>query len=194
LASKRSRTRSSTGKRGKSAAASASRKHLTTPDHTTARIRPSYWAFLRAATALIEAAKPVTQVNLANELRVRRQTVWCFLRRHPDAWAFVDEQLSRANANYFALIQRRHAILGMQGSVASAEVYFKSHAGHYARASGAEGLPLSPGTFNMTFLIPRPELPGLPAPVAAPPPAVAAGGLIPRPPAHRPDIPTVAVR
>lgn len=164
------------------------------------RIRPSFWAFLRAALSLIEAGKPTTQANIAAELRVKRQAVWCFLKRHPGVWDFVNEQIERSNAQFAGLVLRRHAFIGMQGSVPSAELYLKAQGGHFSRAMavgdivpGAGGTPIT-----MNFLIPRPEYPALPTSTAIPASAVAAAPAQAQPPAvgliPRPNIPRVNVR
>jgi hypothetical protein len=156
-----------------------------------------YQRFLRAALNLIDAGKSVTYGNLGAELGRAKQVVWKFVKRHPEVLEYVEEQVSRANAQFAGLVVRRHAMLGMQGSVPSADLFLKSQAGHYARSAAAEGFQVAPGAFQLNILVPRPDLPGLPAPspggvVTGPAPAAS---LIPRPIAPaRPAIPTVAIR
>lgn len=113
-------------------------------------------------------------------------------------WDFIDAQLQRANAGYVALVTRRHAMLGMQGSVPSAELFLKSQGGHFARQLGVgDGVPAGGFTFVLNSLVPRPDYPTLPAAPVTPSAVIAvaparASGLIPRPPLA--DIPTVHVR
>lgn len=156
---------------------------------------------LRAAIALVDAGKAVTYGNLAAELGRAKQVVWRFVQRHPDVWTYINAHIEEANAQFAGLVLRRHAFIGMQGSVPSAELYLKAQGGHFSRAGlvVGDGVPAG-ATFHMNFLIPRPELPSLPpaAPMMAPPPSAPAAPvarqLIPRPPAAKPDIPTVAIR
>jgi hypothetical protein len=61
-----------------------------------------------------------TQVNLAWELRVTPQAVWAYLRRNPGVMVFLEQQVSAQDRHLLALIVRRHAMLAMQGQVASA--------------------------------------------------------------------------
>jgi hypothetical protein len=214
-ASKPSRRRSSKAKRANGAAASASRDKtvngLTEGDATTPAKPPRealiYQRMLRAAISLVDAGKAVTYGNLASELGRAKQVVWRFVQRHPDVWTYINAHIEEANAQFAGLVLRRHAFIGMQGSVPSAELYLKAQGGHFSRPAmlGADGMPLGAvASFNMNFLIPRPEPIALaptalpPAPVArpskAPQPSAAAAPLIPRPSAARPDIPTVAIR
>lgn len=149
---------------------------------------PSFWAYLRAHIRLIEAGLPPTQVNLAKELGIKKQSVWGFQRRHPEIMAWIDEQLAVHTGHYFTSVQRRMAFMAMQGSVQAAEAYFKSIAGAYAPRAGGFFGDNDPGDNpallvqpQQIYLIPRP-----PTPQLAAPPAPAASPL--------PDIPTVAVR
>jgi hypothetical protein len=88
--------------------------------------------FLRAAINLIDAGKSVTYGNLAGELGRAKQVVWKFVKRHPDVMDYVNEQVEAANVRFLGLVKRRHAMLGMQGSVPSAEFYAKAEGGYFA--------------------------------------------------------------
>jgi hypothetical protein len=125
-------------------------------------VKPSFWAYLRAAIRLIETGKAPTQVNLAKELRVSKQAVWKFQRRYPDLMPWIDEQLRAVNQNYFGLVQRRLALLAMQGSVAHAEAYFKSVHGVYAREENQVSDARAGNGYTINLLVPRPELPVIP--------------------------------
>jgi hypothetical protein len=159
--------------------------------------------FLRAAINLIDAGKAVTYGNLAGELGRAKQVVWKFVHRHPEVMDYVNEQVEAANLRFLGLVKRRHAMLGMQGSVPSAEFYAKAEGGYFARALGVGDMPNgAQPVYNLNLLIPRPDYPALAAPqlqpqpraAVPPPPPPVANGLIPRPPALPRDIPTIAVR
>jgi hypothetical protein len=117
-------------------------------------------------------------------LGISRQAIWKLQRRHPGLLAWVDEVVKNHNANYFALVKRKMAFLGMQGSVAHAEAFFKSLSGAYStRPLGLDELPAAAvNAFQMNFLIPRP------AGQAALPPAPSDGAVLPGV-----VVPTVAV-
>lgn len=138
---------------------------MPTVDVRPSGVKPAFWAYLRAAVRLIEAGKSVTQINLSKELRISHQAVWKFLKRNPGVMAFVDAELRAANQKYFGLVQRRMAILGMQGSSQHAEIFFKSDAGHYAKPELGAGPTSINNGFVINNLVPRPDMPALPASV-----------------------------
>jgi hypothetical protein len=170
-------------------------------------VKPAFWAYLRAVIRLIEVGLPPTQVNLAKELRISKQAVWKFLRRYPELMPWLNSELRSANRHYFALVQRRLALLGIQGSVAHAEAFFRSLNGLYGEEDRRTEEGAS-GSFTLNLLVPRPELPVIPArQVSA---TAGAQGVAPTPLRHTvnpteastgramerrmPEIPTLKVR
>lgn len=153
------------------------------------RLPPSYWRYLRACIECLERLGSPTLSNLAKVLGVSKQAVWTFQKRHPDCLAWVDEFLLENNARYYGLVQRKMAMLAMQGSAEHADRFFKSMNGGYGAkgAFGDEGAPPAPTTFTLNLLVPRPPAPGSDAAQAAAP------GLA-LPPGTPSVIPTVKVR
>jgi hypothetical protein len=147
-----------------------------------AGFKPSYWRYLQACTLLIDAGKPCTNSNIAKELHVTLQGVWHYKKRHPGVEAWVSEKMTAQSAHLVGPLLRRHALLGQQGSVASAELILKHASGYFARGPGAVAEELLGGGMVVNLLVPRPEYPqgALPALSAATKP------LVPRP-----DIPTL---
>ena len=128
------------------------------------------------------------------ELGITKQAVSQMFQRHPDLHAWISRQFDAGAGHYVGAVLHRHAFLGIQGSVASAELYLK--------AVGAPGLgppngengdrcsnPANPVT-NINILVSRPDMPN--------------GGTMPKAPMTliqqpvcvlpAPPIPVVAVR
>lgn len=104
---------------------------------------------------------PPTYVNLAKRMGISTVALWKFRRRHPwvDAWS--DKLMLDHARTMFGAILRRMGLTALQGggSPQHADQYCKIRAGFYDRSEDAGDSPLGAGTFQMNFLIPRPELP-----------------------------------
>jgi hypothetical protein len=75
---------------------------------------------------------------------------------------FLEQQLSAHNGHLLAFIVRRHAMLAMEGSVASAEFVAKVLGGQYTRTLSGAGIDTErsqPAVMTMNFLVPRPDYP-----------------------------------
>ncbi len=146
--------------------------------------RPFYLPVFQAHIRLIEDGKPPTCVNLAKELGVTKQAVSKMQLRHPDLGVWITRQFAARSGQYAGQVLTRCAFLGIQGSVAHAELYLKATgtAPGFVRGPGT-GDPVDPGnTMVVNLLVPRPEYPqgALPALAAVKAPVV-----------QRPDIPTL---
>jgi hypothetical protein len=140
--------------------------------------------YLRAKVDLTEAGTPPTYINLAKRLGISPQALWKFRRRYPWLDDWCNGVVLAETAQLLGFVQRRLALLGIQGSVAHAELFLKSVAGVFARPIDPDGDPgVNPAAVQVqqVFLVPRPETPQLASlpTVHAPNPA---------------DIPTIVVR
>ncbi len=147
---------------------------------TGAPIRPSHWRYLRAKISLGERGIAPTYVAIAKELRLNRVTLWRFLQRHPWLERWVDETLLATNQHLWGLVERRQAMLGIQGVTQAADQFCKMRSGYYTYTRAAETGGGAPGTptgpvFKIYNLIPRPE----PLPVTETVPALPPAAAIP---------------
>lgn len=105
-----------------------------------APIRHSHWRYVRAFLALIERGGAPTVTAIAKELHIHRVTLTQFKAKYPWLDEWVHGLAAAANVHLWAHVERRHGMLAIQGSTASAEVYAKMHCGVYGRP-GARGDP-----------------------------------------------------
>jgi hypothetical protein len=129
----------------------------------------------RAVYTLLDAGKLITQANLAREIGIRRQNVWKFFRCHPGFLAWLAQAMEAEHQHLVAPLARRHWLLGMQGSVSSAEFFMKVQSGYFVRELPATGPAAINNGFVINNLIPRPPEIPLPAgadggPLRLPPP------------------------
>jgi hypothetical protein len=163
------------------------------------QIRASHWRYSHAKLALIERGLAPTGVAIAKELGINRVTLCKFRARYPWLDEWVNDQALAVNVHLWGLVERRHALLGIQGSVASAELYLKMQRGTYSRA-GAPGDPDAPGgddriIVNHNYLVPRPDYSQLAGPVVSSTPAPALPPASASVPAiEKKKIPVIAVR
>jgi hypothetical protein len=137
---------------------------------------------LRAKISLGERGIAPTYVAIAKELHRNRVTLWRFLQRHPWLERWVDETLLATNQHLWGLVERRQAMLGIQGVTQAADQFCKMRSGYYTRAAETGGAPGTTGgpAFIINNLIPRPEPLPVTETVPALPPAAAIPVLIVR--------------
>ena len=123
-------------------------------------IRPAHWRFCHAKLHLVESGKAPTVVAIAKELGINRVTLFKFLARYPWLNTWVNTIAREAAVEMHGLILKRHGLLAIQGSVPSADLFFKVEGGHYDRSgAGSSDLPGSVGGVTYNFLVPRPDYP-----------------------------------
>jgi hypothetical protein len=130
-------------------------------------IRRSQLRYLRAKMDLTEGGTPPTYINLAKRLGISPQALWKFRRRYP----WLDEWCNRFvladNAALVGFVQRRLALVAIQGSPDHAELFFKSVGalgGSGDQGDGRHGVNQGDVQVQQVFLVPRPEMPQLEAP------------------------------
>lgn len=172
---------------------------LTKPDRLP-RFRPSYLRMERAFYDCLDKGLAPTITNRARALNIRKQSVLQFDRRHQDFLEWLAQGWEADNGKLWGVIERRMAMIALQGSVQHADQYCKMRAGGYTKAAPNDE-PVAPRNNQVVvnILVPRPQLPNggrMPAPWAAPAlpmpeppnPSTPAAPLNPR------DIPTVSIR
>lgn len=121
------------------------------------QLRPSHWRYLRAKLECLENGQSPTTVNLAKRLGISRIAIWKLTRRYQWLDAWCDEILRESNANYWGAVERRMALVALQGSVPHADQYCKMRANTYAKPVEGPGATSINHGFVINNLIPRPE-------------------------------------
>jgi hypothetical protein len=145
-------------------------------------IRPSHWRYSHAKIELVERGISPTVVNIARVLGIHRVAVYQFRARYPWLDDWVNGLARDAAVEQFGLILKRHTDLAIQGSVASADLVHKIHAGHYTRgAAGAETFGAAHGAVQVVnnILVPRPDYGASPVSSSSPAGAGSAASNVP---------------
>jgi hypothetical protein len=134
-------------------------------DRAVSDRQSSHWRYLRGKLECLENGQTPTTVNLAKRLGISRIAIWKLTRRYPWLDAWCDEVLRESNANYWGAVERRMALVALQGSVPHADQYCKMRANTYAKpVEGPGGTSINHG-FVINNLIPRPEPVAMPTEV-----------------------------